>query len=313
MRNAFVEELNSIAAKNRELVVLSGDIGNRLFDTFKSLYPKRFYNCGVAEANMIGLAAGLALTGMTVIVYTITPFVTLRCLEQIRNDVCYHDLPVIIVGVGAGLSYAGLGPSHHSCEDISLMRSLPNMKVICPGDALELRSAFVAAVQSASPVYLRIGKKGEPLVHTSRPHFKIGKAIPMDSGKDICIISTGNVLPMAKELVDNFSQEDRDVSLMSFPTVKPLDMKPLWDVFEKHSLVVSLEEHSYIGGLGSAIAEWMADEEIVDARLLRIGIMDRFFHQAGSQSYARECCGLKPPLIMSRIKQALEKKEMLVC
>src|SRR2546430_5284860 len=164
MRNAFATEITSLASEDERLVLLSGDIGNKLFDGYKEKFPERFFNCGVAEANMMGMAAGMALSGMRPITYTITPFTTTRCFEQIRVDVCYHNVPVIIVGVGGGLSYASLGATHHSCEDIALLRMLPNMTVICPGDAIEVRGALRAALRHDGPVYIRLGKKGEPIV-----------------------------------------------------------------------------------------------------------------------------------------------------
>ncbi|MCA9067944.1 MAG: transketolase family protein, partial [Planctomycetaceae bacterium] len=177
MRNAFARELLELATADSRIVLLSGDIGNRMFDNYKAAFPNRFYNCGVAEANMMGIASGLALSGMRPVVYTIVPFVTTRCLEQIRVDVCYHQAPVVIVGVGGGLSYASLGATHHSCEDIAHLRVLPEMTVICPGDSIEVRLALRAAVAHPGPVYLRLGKKGEPIIHESPPAFEIGKGL----------------------------------------------------------------------------------------------------------------------------------------
>lgn len=169
MRNAFAQELTALAAQNPQIVLLSGDIGNRLFDPFKAQCPNRFFNCGVAEANMASIAAGLAMCGLRPITYTIAPFNTTRCLEQIRDDICYHHVPVIIVGTGAGLSYASLGCTHHSCEDIAFLRSLPNMTVLCPADSMELRSLLRLAIQHPGPVYMRIGKTGEPIIHQEPP------------------------------------------------------------------------------------------------------------------------------------------------
>ena len=178
MRNAFADELTKLGNDDPRVVMLSGDIGNRLFDKFKDEHPTRFFNCGVAEANMMGVAAGMGMNGLKPVAYTITPFVTTRCLEQIRTDVCYHDAPVTIVSVGGGLSYAGLGPTHHSCEDIAFLRALPNMVVVCPGDAFEVRAALRASLKQDRPVYIRIGKKGEPVVHSGPvADFAIGKAI----------------------------------------------------------------------------------------------------------------------------------------
>src|SRR3990167_5493412 len=171
MRNTFAEELTKIAATDQRVTLLSGDIGNKLFDEFKVVAPGRFYNCGVAEANMTGVAACLAMMGFRPVTYTITPFATVRCLEQIRVDVCYHNIPVIFAGTGSGLSYASLGPTHHSCDDIGFMRMLPNMTILCPCDPLEVKSAVRAAFQLNSPVYIRLGKTGEPNIHQSPPKF----------------------------------------------------------------------------------------------------------------------------------------------
>src|SRR6185437_4851159 len=158
MRNAFADEVTKLGASDSRVVMLSGDIGNRLFDKFKDKCPTRFFNCGVAEQNMMGFAAGLAMSGLRPVVYTITPFVTSRCYEQIKIDVCYQEAPVTIVSVGGGLSYASLGPTHHSCEDIAILRALPNLRIVCPGDAWEVRAALRAAVSQDRPTYIRLAK-----------------------------------------------------------------------------------------------------------------------------------------------------------
>ena len=191
MRNAFAKQITALAQEDSRIVLLVGDIGNRLFDDFKANCPNRFYNCGVAEANMIGVAAGLAMSGLRPVCYTITPFITYRCMEQIRVDVCYHHVPVLLVGTGSGLSYASLGATHHSCEEMGMLRLLPGLTILAPADEMEVRSAVKAAVRHSGPVYMRIGKKGEPVVHKAEPPFTIGKAIPMREGKDSCLLSTG--------------------------------------------------------------------------------------------------------------------------
>src|SRR5436190_5081901 len=230
MRNAFADELTRLGDEDSRVVMLSGDIGNRLFDKFKAKHPSRFFNCGVAEANMMGVAAGMAMNGLRPVAYTITPFVTTRCLEQIRTDVCYHEAPVTIVAVGAGLSYAGLGPTHHACEDISFLRSIPNMVVICPGDAFEVRAALRAAMRQDKPCYIRMGKKGEPLVHAAVPaDFEIGKAITIEDGADVCLLSTGNMLPEAVHAAHVLKDSGISARVVSFHTVKPLDETCLRD------------------------------------------------------------------------------------
>jgi transketolase len=292
MRNAFAAEIISLAGEDERLVLLSGDIGNKLFDGYKEKFPERFFNCGVAEANMMGMAAGLALSGMRPITYTITPFTTTRCLEQIRIDVCYHNVPVTIVGVGGGLSYASLGATHHSCEDIALLRMLPNMTVICPGDAMEVRAALRAALRQDGPVYIRLGKKGEPVVHQQPPDFVIGKGIVMRSGIDVCLLSTGNMLPIVIDAADKLESQGVSTQVVSFHTVKPLDESLLREAFRRFSVVVTVEEHSRLGGLGGSVAEWLTDQSGPQAVLCRIGTEDKFLHEAGNQSYARERFGL---------------------
>src|SRR3990167_9835109 len=188
MRNAFADEIAKVAAMDSRVVLLSGDIGNKLFDPLKAVAPDRLYNCGIAEANMTGVAAGLAMMGYRPFTYSITPFVTVRCLEQIRVDVCYHHLPVTIVGTGSGLSYAELGPTHHSCDDIGILRLLPNLSIVCPCDAIEATAAVWAALKQNGPVYIRLGKKGEPRIHQSTPEFTIGKSITIREGHEICIL-----------------------------------------------------------------------------------------------------------------------------
>lgn len=309
MRNAFADELTKLANDDHRLVMLSGDIGNRLFDKYRAAHPQRFFNCGVAEQNMMGVATGLAMSGLRPIAYTITPFVTTRCLEQIRTDACYHEAPVTIVSVGAGLSYAGLGPTHHACEDIALLRALPNMKVICPGDAWEVRAALQAALQQDGPVYIRMGKKGEPLVHASIPEgFEIGKAIKMREGTQVCLLCTGNMLPEAIEAGALLGAAGISTRVVSMHTVKPLDEACLQEAFSHFVLVVTIEEHSLIGGFGSAVSEWLSDYGTMPAAFLRIGTPDKFFELSGKQKFAREQLGLTAHQIADRVRAYLDGK-----
>jgi transketolase len=306
MRNAFADELTKLGNEDSRVVMLSGDIGNRLFDKFKDKHPSRFFNCGVAEANMMGVAAGMAMNGLRPVAYTITPFVTTRCLEQIRTDVCYHEAPVTIVAVGAGLAYSGLGPTHHACEDISFLRSIPNMVVICPGDAFEVRGALRAAMQQDRPVYIRMGKKGEPVVHKGPiADFKIGKAITIEEGSDVCLLSTGNMLPEAIEAAHKLKEKGISAEVVSFHTVKPLDEDKLKQAFGRFKLVATIEEHSLIGGFGSAVSEWLADTETAAKKFLRFGTPDAFFKKSGEQEYAREVLGLTGHQIADKIIHAL--------
>ena len=306
MRNAFADELTTLSGTDPRVVLLSGDIGNRLFDKFRAAHPDRFYNCGVAEQNMTGVAAGMALSGMRPITYTITPFVTTRCLEQIRTDICYHEAPVIIVAVGAGLSYAGLGPTHHACEDVAFLRALPNMVVLCPGDAWEVRACLRAALAQDRPVYIRMGKRGEPKVHAAIPtDFAIGRALVVREGADACLLSTGTMLPEVLAAAEHLRERGIAAQVVSFHTVKPLDTAFLRAAFARFPLVATIEEHSLIGGFGAAVSEWAMDQAIVPRRFLRFGTPDAFFKKSGEQEYAREQLGLDAGHIASRVLDAL--------
>jgi transketolase len=306
MRDAFANEITALAQTDPAIVLLSGDIGNRMFNKFKAACPDRFFNCGVAEANMTGVAAGLATCGLKPFTYTITPFVTTRCLEQIRVDVCYHHLPVTIVAVGAGFCYASLGATHHACEDIAFLRSLPDMTVVCPGDAHEVRLAVRAAATYGRPLYLRLGKKGEPVVHGKPPEFVIGKGIILQSGDEVCLLSTGNILPVALAAGQRLREQGVSTRVVSLHTVKPLDPDLLGEGFSRFRVVATVEEHSLIGGLGGAVAEWLADHGPGSARLCRIGAPDEFIHKTGEQEYVRHQLGLTPEHIAERIQSALK-------
>lgn len=303
MRNAFAEEITQLAAQDPRIVLLSGDIGNRLFDRFRSQFPDRFYNVGVAEADMIGIAAGLALGGLRPVTYTIASFAVYRCYEQIRVDVAYHNLPVIMIGTGAGLAYAANGATHHSCEDVAVLRALPNLNVACPADAWELRGLLRDSLQSPGPAYLRIGKKGEPTVHARVPSLTFGQALTIRPGHDVAILCAGTLLSEALLAADQLANEQISVEVVSFPTVKPLDVACLQSVFTRQKLVVTVEEHSVVGGFGSAVAEWKADSRDATAQLLRLGTQDRFLHEAGEQQHAREQFGLTAGQMAATIRQ----------
>jgi transketolase len=255
---------------------------------------------------MIGVAAGMALSGMRPVVYTITPFTTTRCYEQIRVDLCYHDLPVIIVGTGSGLSYAKLGPTHHSLEDLAIMRALPNMRVLAPCDASELRGLLRAAFKEDSPVYIRIGKKGEPDIYEDIPQVEIGKAFVIKEGTDITILSTGTVMSEALTASEKLLEKGISTEAVSFHTVKPLDRDYLSSAARRFKVIATIEEHGCIGGLGSAIAEFYAGFEN-RPRLLAFSTRDEFMHEIGSQAYARNKYGLTADNLVQKISEVVDK------
>jgi transketolase len=302
MRNAFADEILKIALEDPRVVVLSGDIGNRLFDKFKASMPDRFVNCGVAEANMISLAAGLASAGMRPVCYTITPFVTTRCLEQIKVDVCYHEVPVAIVGTGSGLSYASLGATHHSFEDLACLRVLPGMQVLAPADAHELRSALRWIFTQPQPVYMRIGKKGEPLVTDPTTPFTPGRWQHLREGTTAALLASGTILPEAIAASQKLATEGIEVDLWNCSCVKPLDERALASL--PNGPVITAEEHSVLGGFGSAVAEFLCDH-LPGRRVCRLGIPDAFLHDCGEQEHARAHCGLDADSITRTVRALL--------
>lgn len=301
MRNAFAAAITDLAAQDERIVLLSGDIGNRLFDKYRERFPSRFYNCGVAEANMTGMAAGLALSGLRPFTYTITPFATTRVIEQIRVDICYHNVPVVIVGTGSGLSYASLGPTHHSCEDVGILRCFPNLTVLCPADAMEVGPAIEAALTLPGPIYIRLGKKGEPNVHEKPPRLEVGKGLVMREGTDVCLLGMGTMTATALEAAKLLQGHGISARVVSMHTVKPLDDALLRESFDRFKVVAVVEEHSVIGGLGSAVAEWLARRKPGRGVLEAIGTPDAFISEAGSQQWMREQCGLTPQAVAERI------------
>ena len=297
--------MTRLATIDKRVVVLSGDIGNKLFDKLKLVDNKRFYNCGIAEANMMGVAAGMALSGLRPFVYTITPFTTTRCFEQIRVDVCYHNAPVVIVGTGSGLSYSELGPTHHSLEDIAIMRTLPGMRVLAPCDAAELRQTLHEVLKDDSPTYIRLGKKGEAEIHSCLPDLHLGKVLVIRPGTDVAFLCAGNMMAETLKAADLLAASGISAEVVSFHTVKPLDMNYLQLAATRFKLLVTIEEHSRIGGFGSAVAEWRMAQQS-NAVQISFGTDDVFMHEVGSQAYARKKYGLTADNILATTLDALQ-------
>jgi transketolase len=310
MRQTFVKAILEVAKKDKRIVLLTGDLGFSVLEEFQKKFPKRFFNVGVAEQNMIGVAAGLALSGKKVFVYSIIPFVTLRCLEQVRNDICYQNLNVKLVGVGEGFSYGVLGMTHFSLEDIGAMRNLINMTVICPGDPVETELAVKQSVNFPGPLYLRIGKSGEPIVHSKQPDFEIGKGIIVKEGRDIAIIATGNMLYNGKQAAEKLQESGVSVRLISMHTIKPIDKEIILRAAKETKAIFTIEEHNIIGGLGSAVAEILA-ESGSNVLFKRIAVPDNLIKDIGSQNYLREKFGLTAEAITKFILKICQSKNIL--
>ena len=284
MRDAFSAELYDIAASNPNVIVMTGDTGLTVFGRFRTDFPDRFINMGVSEANMIGVAAGLALNGKVPFVYTIVPFLTMRPFEQIRVDICIQNLPVKIVGVGGGLAYGPLGPTHHSIEDVAILRALPNMTVLVPCDPSESKRATRAAFEDPGPVYVRLGKNGEPSLHENEYDFQIGRAVQMRDGNDATVIVTGGVTKYALEASDCCAQVGLGVRVLDMHTNKPIDEDAIIQAARETRAIVTVEEHNVIGGLGSAVAEVLAEAQ-AGIPFRRLGINDSFCYGVGGQEY----------------------------
>lgn len=305
MRNAFADEILKVARTDERVIVLSGDIGNRLFDKFKAAFPNRFFNCGVAEANMVSMAAGLAASGFRPVCYTITPFLTSRCFEQIKVDLCYHDVPVTVVGTGSGLSYSSLGATHHSFEDLAILRALPGMRVLAPADANELRSALRWAISQSGPSYLRIGKKGEPVLTLADAIFSPDKWNRLREGADATLLSCGTILQEVLTAADFLHAAGLRVAVWNCSGVKPLDEEALSSL--PAVPVFTVEEHSVIGGFGSAVCEFLSSEEN-RGKVVRLGIPDRFLHDCGEQAEARKLCGIGAGEIAAKVIAVLRAR-----
>ena len=307
MRDAFAREMTALAAQRSDVTLLSGDIGNRMFDRFKEVAPERFLNCGIAEANMMSLAAGMALSGLRPVIYTITPFTTTRCLEQIRVGVAYHQAPVVIVGTGSGLSYAELGPTHHSLEDLAILRTLPGLNVLAPADSAELVAQLREALNAPHPTYMRIGKKGEPPLHGKDARLGIGKANLLRDGTDLLVLGVGPILGEALQAAEALAPSGISVAVASLGGVKPLDGPFLTAMVERFPHWLSLEEHGITGGLGSALLEWLAEHDGLTIRLRRLGVPDAFLHELGNQAFTRRQLGLDAGGLAQTIRRVIEE------
>ncbi|MDA2935684.1 transketolase [Patescibacteria group bacterium AH-259-L05] len=306
MRNAFIKTLTEVAEKNKNIFFITGDLGYSVIEDFQAQFPNQFLNAGVAEQNMTGIAAGLASTGKTVFTYSIGNFPTLRCLEQIRSDVCYHNHNVKIVAVGGGFHYGALASTHHPTEDLAILRSLPNMTVIAPNDPIEASLATKAVIKKRGPCYLRLSMSKR--IHQTPPDFKIGKAITVREGNDISMITTGGMLEPAIEAAEFLSKENINVEVISMHTIKPIDKETILKTAQKTNAVVTIEEHTILGGLGGAVAEILMENMSKRIIFQRIGVNDTFAKKIGSRDFLRKEYGLTPETIVERVKSLLSNK-----
>ena len=302
MRNTFINNLTELAGHDESIFLVVGDLGYGVVEIFENKFPSRFLNAGIAEQNMIGLSAGLAKSGYKVFVYSIANFPTLRCLEQIRNDVCYGDLDVTIVSVGAGFSYGVLGYSHFAIEDISIMRTLPGIKILSPSDPVEVKSAVKYALNNPGPKYLRLGKNGEQIIHQT-DDVNLGSPIEIQNGSEYCLLVTGSIATEALLAVKKFNEEfNIDVAIFSIPIIST-DLLSEFK-FNKFSKIFTLEEHVASGGFGSFIAEFIVDNRI-SVDLTRIFISTKSIKLIGDQAYLRKVSGIDFTSIFNVLKSKI--------
>lgn len=305
MRDTVINTLLEIGKNDRDIELITGDLGFGVLKPFWETLPDQFINAGIAEQNMTGVAAGLALEGKKVFTYSIGNFPTLRCLEQIRNDCAYHKANVNVICVGGGYVYGSLGMSHHATEDIACLRALPDVTVICPGDPLEAKLATEVIANTEGTTYLRLGRGGEKVVNNSIKEYVIGKAYKIRDAKDmpnkVAIFSTGAILEETAKASDMLEEQGIAVEQYSFPTVKPIDIEVIAECAIRFDNIFTVEEHNIQGGFGSAVAEVLCECD-GNAKLHRIGIDDFYCIEVGSQAYLREQVGINAKGIVDRVK-----------
>ena len=287
MRDAFTRALMREAAKDPKLTLVTGDLGFGVLKPFWETYPDQFVNAGIAEQGMTGLAAGLAMTGRTVLTYSIGNFPTLRCIEQIRNDCAYHSANVKVVCVGGGFVYGSLGMSHHATEDMAILRALPGVTVFTPGDPHEVEAIVPVMLNTPGTCYLRLGRGGEPYLHEGPiENYTAPKALTLREGKDVALLSAGGILTQTVGAAKLLSEQGVSAEVVSFPCLKPIDREKLIELSQRVKHIVTGEEHSIVGGFGSAVCEVIA-EEGENCRVHRIGMEDVYSTIVGTQDYLR--------------------------
>lgn len=305
MRDTVIRTLIKLGKEDKDIELITGDLGFGVLKSFWETLPNQFVNAGIAEQNMTGVAAGMALEGKKVFTYSIGNFPTLRCLEQIRNDCAYHNANVNVICVGGGYVYGSLGMSHHATEDIAILRALPDVTVICPGDPVEAALAVKKIAQTDGTCYLRLGRGGEQNVNTVIKEFEIGKAYKLRDAKDmnkkVAVFSTGAILEETSKACDMLEEQGIAVEQYSFPTVKPIDRDVIEDCASRFDNIFTVEEHNIVGGFGGAVAEVLA-ECGGKAKLHRIGIDDFYCIEVGSQAYLREQVGINAEGIVRKVK-----------
>jgi transketolase len=306
VRDHFIQRLGELVLQDPNILLITGDLGFGVFNDFRENYPANFINVGVAEQQMTGLATGLALEGKTTFTYSIANFSTLRCLEQIRNDAAYHGANVNVVCIGGGFSYGALGISHHATEDLAILRSIPDITVVAPCGHWETMAATAAIAQEPGTAYLRLDKSaGDDSAITDSESFTLGRARILRPGTDCAIITTGGILEEVQKAVAELSTKNIAARVISMHTIKPIDVETVMAAATETNALITVEEHTVNGGLGSAVLEVLADHEQF-TRVLRIGLESGFSSIVGSQQYLRQLYKLDAASIAQRTIEFLK-------
>ncbi len=306
MRDAFVRALMREAAADDRITLITGDLGFGVLKPFWETYPKQFINAGIAEQGMTSMASGLARTGRTVLTYSIGNFPTLRCLEQIRNDCAYHEANVKVVCVGGGFVYGSLGMSHHATEDMAVIRALPGVTVFTPGDPAEVEAVVPEMLRTPGTCYLRLGRGGEPTLHTKPIEgWRLPQALTLREGSDVALLSAGGILTQTVSAAEKLAAQGVSAEVVSFPSIKPIDREKILELARRFPLLVTVEEHTVVGGFGSAVAEVVADEGL-PCRVKRIGMPDIYSSIVGTQQYLRGVYGMDDEAICKKTLEWLK-------
>ncbi len=306
-RAAFGEALVELGNKRDDFIVMDADLAAATqTGKFKSAFPERFYDCGIAEQNMMGIAAGVAATGKKVVVSSFAMFAAGRAFEQVRNSIAYPHLNVVIGATHAGISVGEDGATHQCCEDIALMRAIPGMTIINPADAVEAKKAVMAAIECDGPVYMRFGRLAVPIVFDEDYNFEIGKGVELKEGSDVTIIATGLMVKEALEAYDLLKAEGISARIINMATIKPLDKEIVLKAARETGAIVTAEEHSVIGGLGSAVAEAVCENTPVP--VVKLGVYDVFGHSGPAPKLLDEF-GLRAVDIVAKAKEAIALKK----
>ena len=307
MRDHFVAALTEIVEENSNIILITGDLGFGVLDNYSKKFPNQYINAGVAEQNMTGIASGLGIDGKTVFTYSIGNFNTLRCLEQIRNDACYHNANVNVVSIGGGFSYGALGYSHHATEDIAIMRALPNIRVFVPCDFWEVQEITKKVIELGGVNYIRIDKSSAQNSNTDDEKFIVGKARTLTEGNDLSLIVSGGIAELALMAQTKMKEEGIFIRVVSMHTIKPIDREVILNCAINTGGIISLEEHSIIGGLGSAISEVLMQEGVYPKKFKMMGLESKFSTIVGSQSYLRTINNIDLESIILNIKLLITK------